>query len=59
MTFAEADFRKSSKSDPDKACVSVARRDGRVEVRDSKTRFGGGPRLTLTEAQFDRLVASL
>ena len=44
MTFTEADFHKSSLSDPQQACVSVARRDGRVEIR---------------EALSERLVASL
>lgn len=38
--FAEADFRKSSFSNPNQDCVAIASRDGRVEVRDSKTTFG-------------------
>jgi len=38
--FTEADFRKSSRSEPDKECVHVARRPGWVEMRDSKTAFG-------------------
>lgn len=59
-TFSEGDFRKSSRSDPDKDCVHVARRDGRVEVRDTKTVFGtpSDHHLAFTAEQFDRLLVS-
>ena len=60
-TFEEADFRKSSRSVPDKDCVHIARRDGRVEVRDTKKVFGAPDdhRLVFTAAQFDDFLARL
>lgn len=60
-TFEEADFRKSSRSVPDKDCVHIARRDGRVEVRDTKKVFGAPDdhRLLFTAAQFDDFLARL
>lgn len=53
--FAEAEFRKSSKSWPDKDCVQVARRDDWVAVRDTKTTFGtpADHHLVFTAGQFD------
>ncbi|MGH8965462.1 MAG: DUF397 domain-containing protein [Actinomycetes bacterium] len=59
--FTEADFRKSSASRADKECVRVARRAGRVEIRDDKTAFGSPAdhRLVLTEAEFDAVLAGL
>ncbi len=59
-TFREADFRKSSRSDPQQNCVHVARRAGWVELRDSKTIFGsqGDGRLMLTAEQFEGLLSS-
>jgi hypothetical protein len=39
--FRRAEFRKSSVSDPNQECVEVAQRAGWVQVRDSKTAFGG------------------
>lgn len=58
--FTEADFRKSSASHPDKECVRVARRAGRVEIRDDKTAFGSPAdhRLVLTETEFDTFLAA-
>lgn len=38
--FTEANFRKSSFSNPDQSCVEVAYAGRHVEVRDSKTAFG-------------------
>ncbi|MFJ8963320.1 DUF397 domain-containing protein [Lentzea sp. NPDC102401] len=60
-TFEEADFRKSSRSVPDKDCVHIARRDGTVEVRDTKKSFGAPDdhRLSFTAAQFDDFLARL
>jgi hypothetical protein len=53
-TFRQADFRKSGLSDPDRDCVEVARRAGWVQLRDSKTAFGGpgDGRLTVPAARF-------
>jgi hypothetical protein len=57
--FAEADFRKSSHSDPDRDCVHVARRGAWVAMRDSKTAFNGRSdcRLMLPAEQFDVFLA--
>lgn len=57
--FTEVEFRKSSMSEPDKDCVQVARRDGSVAIRDSKTTFGapGDHHLVLTATQFDSFLA--
>jgi hypothetical protein len=59
--FEEADFRKSSRSVPDKDCVHVARRDGWVMVRDTKKVFGAPDdhQLLFTAAQFDGFLAGL
>lgn len=59
--FEEADFRKSSRSLPDQDCVHVARRDGWVEVRDTKKVFGAPDdhRLLFTAAQFDDFLAGI
>ena len=56
--FAEREFRKASASNPNRECVRVARRDGRVELRDDKTAFGepDDVRLVFTEAQFDEFL---
>ncbi|MFE0020936.1 DUF397 domain-containing protein [Amycolatopsis sp. NPDC059021] len=53
--FREDDFRKATASNPDKDCVRVARRNGRVEIRDDKKAFGAPDdhRLVLTEDEFD------
>lgn len=60
-TFKEADFRKSSRSVPDKDCVHVARRDDWVAVRDTKKVFGAPDdhQLLFTAAQFEGFLASL
>ena len=57
--FAEADFRKSSYSDPDRDCVHVARRGAWVALRDAKTAFNGQEDgwLTLPAEQFDVFLA--
>lgn len=39
-SFREADFRKSSYSDPNQECVHMAQGAGWVEMRDTKTDFG-------------------
>ncbi|MET8763083.1 DUF397 domain-containing protein [Lentzea sp. NPDC004782] len=59
--FEEADFRKSSRSNPDKDCVHVARRDGWVAVRDTKKVFGAPDdhRMWFTADQFDAFLAGL
>ncbi|MEV0702713.1 DUF397 domain-containing protein [Saccharopolyspora sp. NPDC050389] len=59
LAFAEIDFRKASKSVPDKDCVCVARRDGWVELRDDKTVFGASDdhRLVFTAEEFDAFLA--
>lgn len=58
-TFAEADFRKATRSNPDTSCVRVARRDGWVELRDDKTTFGAADdhRLIFTAEEFDTYLA--
>lgn len=58
-TFAEHEFRKATRSNPDRECVRVARRDGWVEVRDDKTSFGAPDdvRLTFSDEQFDAYLA--
>lgn len=57
--FTEGEFRKATASQPGKECVQVARRDGRVEIRDDKTTFGAPDdhRLVLTEDQFDGFLS--
>jgi len=57
--FDEADFRKSSFSDPDRDCVHVARRGDWVAMRDSKTAFDGREDswLVLPAERFDVLLA--
>ncbi|MGH3951876.1 MAG: hypothetical protein ACRDSE_22620, partial [Pseudonocardiaceae bacterium] len=47
------------RSDPDKSCVRVARRDGSVEVRDDKMSFGThyDVRLVFSDEQFDAYLA--
>ncbi|MEV0089462.1 DUF397 domain-containing protein [Saccharopolyspora sp. NPDC050642] len=57
--FAERDFRKATRSEPDKSCVRVARRDGWVELRDDKTVFGASDdhRLVFTAEEFDAFLA--
>lgn len=59
--FTEADFRKASASRADKECVAVARRPGRVEVRDDKTAFGSPAdhRLVLTDTKFDAFLTAV
>ncbi|WP_245975666.1 DUF397 domain-containing protein [Amycolatopsis palatopharyngis] len=54
-TFAEVEFRKATRSDPEKQCVRVARRNGWVELRDDKTTFGAADdhRLVFTAEEFD------
>lgn len=58
-TFAEHEFRKATRSDPDKDCVRVARRNGWVEVRDDKAAFGAHDdvRLVFSDEQFDAYLA--
>jgi uncharacterized protein DUF397 len=57
--FIEADFRKSSKSEAQTDCVHVGRRNGRVQVRDTKTVFDSlnDHRLAFTSEQFNQLLA--
>ena len=57
--FAEADFRKSSYSDPDRDCVHIARCGAWVAVRDSKMPFNDRQDhwLLLPAEQFDTLLA--
>ncbi|WP_190812381.1 DUF397 domain-containing protein [Saccharopolyspora pogona] len=59
LAFAESEFRKASRSVPDKNCVRVARRDGWVELRDDKTVFGASDdqRLVFTAEEFDAFLA--
>jgi Domain of unknown function (DUF397) len=60
-TFSEADFRKSSWSEPDRDCVHVARRGGWVAVRDTKTVFGTADdhHLNFSAEQFEGLLNRL
>ena len=60
-TFTEGEFRKASRSEPDKQCVHVARRAGWVEVRDTKKVFGAADdhRLVFTAEQFDGFQAGI
>ncbi|TCP43891.1 uncharacterized protein DUF397 [Tamaricihabitans halophyticus] len=59
LSFTEAEFRKATRSDPDKNCVQVARRDGWVELRDDKTVFGAADdhRLVFTAEEFDAFLS--
>ena len=54
-SFAEREFRKATRSQPNQSCVCVARRGGWVEMRDSKTTFGAADdhRLVFTAEEFD------
>ncbi|WP_134664039.1 DUF397 domain-containing protein [Amycolatopsis sp. CFH S0078] len=58
-TFAETEFRKATRSNPNQQCVRVARRDGWVELRDDKTVFGTADdhRLVFTVEEFDAYLA--
>ncbi|GAA2801956.1 DUF397 domain-containing protein [Saccharopolyspora taberi] len=58
--FAEHDFRKATRSEPEKSCVRVARRGGWVEMRDDKTTFGAADdhRLVFTAEQFDAFLSA-
>ncbi|QUH01528.1 DUF397 domain-containing protein [Saccharopolyspora erythraea] len=58
--FAEHDFRKATRSEPQKSCVRVARRADRVELRDDKTTFGAPDdhRLVFTAEQFDDFLTA-
>jgi uncharacterized protein DUF397 len=57
-TFCEADFRKSSYSDPDRDCVQVARQGVWAAVRDSKTVFDSSKNgLVFTAEVFDAFLA--
>jgi Domain of unknown function (DUF397) len=60
-TFTEGEFRKASRSEPDKQCVHVARRAGWVEVRDTKKVFDAADdhRLVFTAEQFDDVQAAI
>jgi hypothetical protein len=60
-TFTKGEFRKASRSEPDKQCVQVARRAGWVEIRDSKKVFGAADdhRLVFTAEQFDGYQAGV
>jgi hypothetical protein len=60
-SFREADFRKSSYSDPQQDCVHVAQRAGWVEMRDTKTEFDSPAdgRLALTAEQFAGFLSSI
>lgn len=60
-TFTETDFRKARRSEPDLNCVHIARRDGWVEMRDTKKTFDAPDdhRLVFTAAQFDDLQAGI
>lgn len=57
--FAEGEFRKAARSQPDLSCVCVARRDGWVELRDDKAVFGAPDdhRLVFTAEEFDAFLA--
>jgi hypothetical protein len=59
--FSEADFRKASRSEPEKDCVHVARRVGWVAVRDTKKAFGTAEdqHLVFDAAQFDGFLNRL
>lgn len=50
--FPESSFRKSTFSDPDRDCVHVARSEGWVAVRDSKTAFSADNTLVFTAERF-------
>jgi len=59
--FRRAEFRKSSFSDPQQDCVEVAQRAGWVQVRDSKTAFGGprDGRLGFSGARFREFLVTV
>ncbi|MCK2239735.1 MULTISPECIES: DUF397 domain-containing protein [unclassified Crossiella] len=56
--FAEDEFMKAKRSDPKKECVEVARRDGWVEVRNSRMtwRAKDDHRLRFTATEFDAFL---
>lgn len=58
--FAEQEFHKASRSNPDLNCVRVARRDDWVELRDDKAVFGAvdDHRLVFTAEEFDAYLAA-
>lgn len=60
-TFAEHEFRKATRSEPNQDCVRLARRDNWVELRDDKTTFGAPDdhRLVFTADQFDALLTAI
>lgn len=59
--FTEDDFRKASRSEPQRDCVHVARRDGVTQFRDSKIGFGAvdDGRLTVSTEQFSAFVRAV
>ncbi|GAA4612343.1 DUF397 domain-containing protein [Saccharopolyspora hordei] len=59
--FTERDFRKATRSEPDKSCVRVARRDEWVEMRDDKTAFGASDdcRLVFGAEEFDTFLTAV
>lgn len=59
--FTEGDFRKATRSEPDRSCVRVARWREWVELRDDKTVFGAGNdcRLVLAAEEFETFLAAV
>lgn len=59
--FAEADFRKASRSEAKTECVQVARRENAAQLRDSKTGFDAADdgRLTVSSEQFAAFARAL
>lgn len=59
--FDEGDFRKSSFSNPNQDCVTVAHRDNWVELRDSKTTFGttSDQRIVLSDDAFHAFLGTI
>jgi hypothetical protein len=56
--FPESAFRKSTFSDPERDCVHVARCEGWVAVRDSKTQFSADNHLVFTSERFSALLTA-